>query len=536
MRSPRVIVVGAGIGGLTAAAELAARGFAVTVCEAANTVGGKIRQVTFDGHAGLDSGPTVFTMRWIFDDLFDALGTELDRHLKLTPLELLARHYWDGNGLEQAPLDLFASEDRTVDAISSFASRADGENYRAFARAARQTFDTLDTTFMRAARPNVAQLVLRIARERPSQVTSIHPFRTLWSQLIRHFEDPRLQQMFGRYATYCGSSPYLSPATLMLIAHAESRGVWLVEGGMKRLVDALADLARATGAEIRTNSPVATITARHGSVHGVTLADGERFEADAVIFNGDANALASGQLGEDCRDPKLAIHPAERSQSAITWSMIARPTGAQLAPHTVFFSQDYRSEFEATFFEQRAPAQPTVYIHAPDRPADGSSHASGAGHAPERIFALINAPADGDTRAWDGQRREAATRATMALLSRTGLELDVRDGQCVQTAPEDFEQLFPATGGALYGRASHGWQASFRRPGSRTRIKGLYLAGGSVHPGAGVPMAAMSGRLAAGAVFEDLTENSRVRRFSAGSVNATAPSKAPTEAAAAKSD
>ena len=507
MRSARVVVVGAGIGGLAAAVELAAGGCDVVVCEAAQDVGGKLRQIAFDGHAGIDCGPTVFTMRWIFEDLFAVAGHALDAHLKLERLDLLARHVWGGG---DQVLDLFADEARTVDAIAAFAGPGEGARYRTFSRAARDTFDTLDLTYMRATRPNVADLVFRIARSSPTRIASIHPFQTLARALTRQFDDPRLRQLFGRYATYCGSSPFLAPATLMLIAHAEARGVWLVEGGMKRVAVALSCLAQELGARVRTATPVSEIVTGGGGVTGVRLASGEFVEADRIVFNGDVNALASGLVGDDCRDPRLAIDARERSQSAVTWSMIGRCRGVPLAPHTVFFGPDYQSEFKATFDEGRTPRNPTVYIHAPDRAADGSPASSTPPAEGERLFALINAPADGDLVAWGAGRRAAATREAFGMLERSGLAVETGDGACVQTTPREFAERFPGTGGALYGRASHGWQASFRRPGSRTRVQGLYLAGGSAHPGAGVPMAAMSGRLAAAAVLGDLAKSRTV--------------------------
>lgn len=512
MQRPRVIVIGAGIGGLTGALELAHHEVDVCVFEACSEVGGKLRQVVFDGNPGIDSGPTVFTMRWVFDDLFDRLGLSLDDHLQLEPLHLLARHSWSAGG----QLDLFADEDDSADAIGKLSGADEAQRYRRFCSTARRVFDTLEPTFMCATRPNVGQLVARIAKRNFSGLTEIHPFRTLWNELGRHFRDPRLRQLFGRYSTYCGSSPFEAPGTLALIAHAEQRGVWLVRGGMRQVAIAFAELAKSRGAEIRCNTPVSEIIVEHGRATGVRLASGERMHADAVLFNGDVNALASGRLGAGAALSSLRIRDGQRSQSAVTWSMIASASGYDLAPHTVFFSDNYRAEFDDVFKHRRMPCSPTVYVHAPDRPAAGSPVQG----QPERIFCLVNAPATGDCGTpHPPQELDECQENMLRLLKRCGLSLHWQPHHMQRMAPSDFERLFPATGGALYGRACHGWRSSFQRPGSRTRLDGLYLAGGSVHPGPGVPMATLSGRLAASSLVTDF--RSRRRFVPAGTIGGT---------------
>ncbi len=498
MHSDRVLVVGAGVGGLVAALELAARGREVLLLERADGPGGKMRELCIDGR-GLDAGPTVFTMRWVFEELFAAVGTTLDAQLSLRPARTLARHAWAGDGSRPARFDLFADIEQSVQAIGEFAGAADARGYREFCARAQRIYQTLERPYLRASRPSPLSLAGRVGLRGLPGLARISPFGSLWSALGQHFRDPRLRQLFGRYATYCGSSPFLAPATLMLVAHVERDGVWLVDGGMHRVAEALASLALRHGASIRYGAHVERLIVRDGRAAGVRLAGGEALEGSAVVFNGDVAALAGGLLGEDLRRAVPPQPASRRSLSALTWNLVAPTRGFPLLRHNVFFGSDYRAEFEQLCAQRRWPAEPTVYVCAQDRDG-GTPLDPGAG---ERLLCLVNAPPTGDGPAFNPMELARCEELTFQMLSRCGLTVQRRPERIQRTTPTDFERLFPATGGALYGQASHGWRASFTRPGSRSRLPGLYLAGGSTHPGPGVPMAALSGRLAAASVLHD---------------------------------
>jgi 1-hydroxycarotenoid 3,4-desaturase len=495
INAERVVVVGAGMGGLAAAIDLARQGLDVTVCERAAVPGGKMREVDVAG-AEVAAGPTVFTMRWIFDELFTAAGASLDDYVDVVPADILARHAWREGGR----LDLFADVERSADAIGDFAGAKDAAGFRAFCHRSADIFATLKPSFIAAERPNPLSLVGRVGLTNLGAMFRTEPFKTMWTALGEHFEDPRLRQLFGRYATYVGSSPWLTPATLMLVAHVEQDGVWLVRGGICRVAEGLQRLAEDQGARFRFRAPVGEIRVENGRTTGVVLADGERIDADAVVFNGDVAALAAGLVGEGARRAGTAATPPQRSLSAITWCLKARTAGFPLVHHNVFFAEDYAREFEAVFRDRTVCDAPTVYVCAQDR---GEAAAGPVPEDGERLLVLVNAPADGDAHDFADLAPEVERRS-FELLERCGLAVERRDDAASRTTPHLFHQRFPASGGALYGRASHGSMASFKRAGARTRVPGLYAAGGSVHPGAGVPMATMSGRLAAARLVDDL--------------------------------
>ena len=489
------IVIGAGAGGLAAAISLACQGLAVTVLERAATPGGKMRRVNAGGQV-IDAGPTVLTMRWVFERLFENAGISLSSRVTLSPAALLARHAW---GPEER-LDLFADIDRSADAIAAFAGPREADGYRRFVADSAAMFATLRPSYIDAERPGPLTLMRRIGLSNLPAQLALKPWATMHGAISGYFRDPRLVQLFARYATYCGSNPWLAPATLMLVAHVEQDGVWVAKGGMHGLARAMERLARDLGVLFRYGADVEAIECGRDGVTGVRLAGGERLQADRVVFNGDISAVA--RLTSESDDAGIRPVPAtKRSLSALTFAVSARTDGFPLAHHTVFFSRDYAREFLALTRQRSMPDEPTVYICAQDRDDAGTLDKAGSA---ERLLFILNAPADGDTSPLTAKETSQCLDQSLSLIARAGLSLNRADMAVTPTTPQDFAQLFPGTGGALYGRASHGWTAAFRRPGARTRIPGLYLAGGSAHPGPGMPMAALSGMLAAESLIADL--------------------------------
>lgn len=483
------IVIGGGIGGLSAALRIAGGGGRVAVLERAPEAGGKMRVVRSGPHE-IDAGPTVLTMRPVFEALWAEAGLDFDSAVRTQPLEVLARHAW----MDGSSLDLFAESERSADAIAAFAGKREANAFRAFHRNAQSIYETVRAPFIEAQTPGIMAGLSNTGPRGLWQLMKIDWHRSLWRTLGSYFKDSRLRQLFARYATYYGSNPFSAPGTLSLIAAVEQAGVWRVEGGMIELARATVAAIERLGGEVHCNAEVAEIETDASGVNGVRCADGRRFKCKTVVFNGSPAALSTGLLGRGPQQAVSARRP-EPSLSAMTFCGVGQAKGFDLQWHNVFFSDDYEAEFRAIFGQGRIPTRPTTYICAQDR---GSLHEA---QVQERLFCLVNAPARGDERDFDEEIETCKTHM-MQLLSHCGLELTMEDS--VVTTPSQFASMFPQTSGALYGPATHGAAAAFARPGASTKIPGLYLVGGDAHPGAGVPMVTLGGRIAADQVFDHL--------------------------------
>ncbi|MFY8084559.1 MAG: phytoene desaturase family protein, partial [Rubrivivax sp.] len=407
----RVVVIGAGVGGLVSALLLACRGLDVTLVEAAPAPGGKMRQIVL-GDARIDAGPTVFTMRWVFDQILADAGSSVEEVLNLKPLTVLARHAWRGSDQR---LDLLADVQDSADAIGRFSGPDEARRYLAFCAEARAVYQQLEAPALRSPRPTLAGMIRELGPGGLKTLAALGPFATLWARLGKHFQDPRLRQLFGRYATYCGGSPWQAPATLMLIAHVEQSGVWALEGGMHALAQALSGLAGQRGARQIYGRRCERILVEQGRVAGVRLEGGEVLGCDAVVYNGDTNALARGLLGPEAVPAVPSTPRHARSLSAVTWAVHARTTGFPLVRHNVFFDDDYASEFDDIFGDRRLPQRGTVYVCAQDRD-DRATAPDGR----ERLLCLVNAPPDGDRRPFDAPETDPCLNRSLALMQHCG--------------------------------------------------------------------------------------------------------------------
>ncbi len=483
--SPKIVVIGAGIGGLAAALRLAHQGCDVTVLDMHSAPGGKMRTVASDA-GPVDAGPTVLTMRPVFEGLFTDVGETLGDHLTLEPLTTLARHYWD----DGAMLDLDADPAQSLANVTATFGAIAGHEFEAFSARAKRLFDAFDAPMMRTPEPDQWAITKAVLRQ-PGLIPAMAPHRTLAGLLRTSFNDPRLAQLFGRYATYVGGSPYASPAILALIWQAEAQGVWSVKGGMHQLAQTIAKLAQARGATFHYNTPATRITRQNGRINGVQTATGH-FPADMVLFNGDPRALETGLLGDGAKDAVQTQHTTPRSLSAFVHAFAAVPEGVALKHHTVFFGHDPKAEFKA-LAKGEMPTDATLYLCAQD-------HGAVAPDALQRFEIIMNGP----PVPRDPEKEKPPCQTQIFKRFRDfGLTFSPTQGPEALTTPQGFDALFPASLGSLYGRSPHGMMAAFKRPTARTPVPGLYLCGGGTHPGAGVPMATLSGAHAAAAIMTD---------------------------------
>ncbi|MEM7722647.1 MAG: 1-hydroxycarotenoid 3,4-desaturase CrtD [Pseudomonadota bacterium] len=489
-------MIGAGIGGLASALRLAHAGLDVTVLDMHEAPGGKMR--TRASETGpIDIGPTVMTMRPVFEALFAEIGERLSDHVKLTEDTILARHFWrDGS-----TLDLYRDHERNIEAVGQFAGPEEARNFGVFCAKAKRLFDAFEGPVMMAPTPSLPQLTGQVLRN-PGLIPALAPGRSLAESLAAQFKDKRLQQLFGRYATYVGGSPYLSPAVLGLIWQSEANGVWSVKGGMHALAKACHDLAVAKGVAFRFNCRAKRVDVVDSACRAVCIEGGDPLPAGIVVFNGDPKALVDGDLGTTTQTAVSKPGVTPRSLSAFVWGFAAEPSGVDLAHHNVFFCADSKQEFD-DLAAGRMPRDGTLYVCAQDR---GDTTPTG----PERFEIILNGPPGHPSRLED---QDTCRTRTFETLRKMGLSFSPTPEVTHLTTPKDFAEAFPGSDGSLYGRSPHGMMATFQRPTARTKLKGLYLAGGGAHPGAGIPMACLSGQHAAEAILSDLALTSTSRRM-----------------------
>jgi phytoene desaturase len=486
--SNSVIIIGAGLGGLAAAIRLATQGARVTVLEKNCSLGGKVNIHRAAGYS-FDTGASLLTMRHVLAELFSSAHRSLDDYLELVPLEPLCRYHWpDGTTLD-ASTDAFKTERE----IARIASPEDVAGFRAFLLDAQRKYEVASRTFLAHSLNDFPKLLRpRYARD----LAAISSLRTLDSHVRRYFRSPYLRQLFNRFATYNGSSPYRAPATFALIPYVEfGLGAWHVRGGMYELPKALVRLAEELGVVVRVEAEVEKILIEEKRARGVRLTSGETLTSDAVLSNADAVDTYRRLIDRQARRvyTNRRIEKLEPSCSGFVLLLGSMRRYAQLAHHNIFFSRDYPAEFHAIFDERRPALDPTIYVCASSR-TDASL--APAGH--ENLFVLVNAPATSTQTNWTTEAR-GYRDLIVRRLEENGLEglSAAIDYEHIIT-PEDFERTYHANRGSIYGISSNQRRNAFLRPPNKARdIESLYFAGGATHPGGGIPLVLLSGKMAA---------------------------------------
>jgi phytoene desaturase len=474
-----VVVIGAGVGGMAVAIRLAAAGRHVVIAERNEVTGGKLATVTAAG-ATFDAGPSLVTLPHLFDEVLALAGTSLAAEVDLVRLDPQFQYRWpDGSSLVVPD-----GADAAAAAFEAFAAGS-GAAWRRFDEVGRRIWDVSERTFLAGPMGGPRELLARMRS--PRDVLAIDPLRTLHGRAATTFEDPRLVQWAGRYATYSGSSPYRAPATLACIPHIEQRfGCWYPMGGLGAARDALERAARGLGVEVRTGCAVARVTTGADGVDGVELADGGRISAPVVVGDVDAEHLYGDLLGDERMLRR--VRRAPRSTGGLVVLAVVDGATPGLTHHGVWFSADDRAEF-AALQAGRMAEDPTIYACV-----SAATDAGRAAPGTENWFLLVNAP--------PGIRLDpvAEQRRVLAILARRGVDLRDRVVWSDVITPLDLAGRTGAVAGAIYGTSSDGRRAAFLRPGNVGARPGLFLVGGSSHPGGGLPLVLTGARIVAGLV------------------------------------
>lgn len=509
-----VVVIGAGIGGLAAAIRLAAQGKSVTLCEKNSRTGGKLNTWTVTHPFRpcgrpyhFDLGPGLLTLPLVFADLFAVAGADVRNHLQITRLNPVSKFIWP-DGTELALPDtsdsllknistVFPGDEDGVNALLRYGEkiwRLSGEFF--LTRSPEQALRG-DGAFNPFNALKMLTLPFRIGM-----------FRKYAARVDAHVRSPRLRDVFYQYAMYAGASPFRAPATLGVIPYVElGMGAWYVQGGMYRIAAALEALARSLGVNVRLDTPVRRVlvegTGEDRRAVGVETADGQVIRSDAVIVNADV-VYAYRHLIDAPHRPTFTnarLDTFEPGGSAFVLLLGVEGTYPQLAHHTKFMPNDYAAELRAIFDRGAVPDDPCIYVCAGTR-----SDPTRAPEGCESLFVLCSAPPLDGSIDWGIEGPKYRDRILHALEHRFGLtDLSKRIAVERMITPADMQLMYNANAGSIYGISSNGMKQAFLRPPNRDRdIRGLFFAGGATHPGGGLPLVALSGKIASELALEYL--------------------------------
>lgn len=476
----KVIIIGAGLGGLSSACMLSHAGHDVTVVERNKQPGGKMNQHIAAGFR-FDTGPSLLTMPQIIEELFSRCGASHFDYVKIKSVDPLCRYFYPDGTV----FNCYQDENKTIEEIRNFAPE-DIANYGRFLDHSQTLFEKTKDAFLENPLYDFEDLNTLDF----TNIFHIDAFRTVAHRVDSHFESPYLQQFFKRFATYNGSSPFQAPATLNVIPHIElSQGGYYLDGGIYQLVKALEHLAKENGTKFLYNRDVNAITVKNGSVTGVKT-DATELKAEVVLSNCDATETYQNLIPDSelpwYKQKKLAR--IEPSSSGFVLLLGTKKRFEQLGHHNIFFSKNYELEFDAIFNRKVMPDDPTIYvantsIHNPDHAIPGGAN----------LFILVNAPYL--TKHWNwNKKQQMYGDFVISELEARGLS-NLRDSIRYrhQITPAEFYRRYRSNKGSIYGTSSNGKMAAFFRPKNKARyVEGLYLTGGSTHPGGGIPLVVLS--------------------------------------------
>jgi phytoene desaturase len=494
----KIVVIGAGVGGMSAAIRLAKAGHQVSIYEASDRTGGKCR-TEWIGDYAFDTGPSLMTLPAVYRDLFLKTGKRIEHILKINPVDpAFDYHFADGTQITFPNLSI----NETCQAIDAAAGKLAGNQWHNLMQRAEHMWDVSRGPFVESELTSIAGLLKR--KNMLADLRVISPFTSLRKLTKKYTDNPYLTAIIDRYATYTGSDPRKVPAVLLTIAFIESSfGAWHIEGGLGQLSVALEERARLLGVEIHLNREVASITHSGDAATGIELHDGEIVLADAVVANADAHYVYNELLPTKLRATKPERKKLKKAEKSLAgFSLLlgldnSKISGAipELKHHTIYFPENYEREFDQIFTEKVPVDDPTIYICYPHDPAMLKSENK------ENWFVLINAPRHELSDGYDWSKNpEVYAKKIIAKLDALGLRVSERLEVMEFRTPFDLQNSVKAPGGSIYGTSSNSARAAFQRARNRSPLKNLYCVGGSAHPGGGLPLVGLSAEIVANAI------------------------------------
>lgn len=479
----RAIVIGSGVGGLAGAIRLQLKGYQVSVFESNEQPGGKLAQLQHGGFR-FDMGPSLFTMPELVDELFELAGMTPQSHFHYDRLKTVTRYFFADGRQFSAPDDpeAFIRE-------ASLQLEEPEANLRRYLDKCRRLYETTHHVFLRRSLHRATTYFRKETLRSVLRLHELDAFSSMAQANTRAFKSPYTQQLFNRYATYNGSNPYIAPATLNVISHLEhAMGAFYPRGGIYAISEALSNLARKLGVEFHFRTPVEKIQLKGKKVDGV-VAQETFHKAPLVLSNADITPTYQKLLGE------APLPFGQRVQSPSTSALIfywgVQGNYPQLDLHNILFSANYEKEFQTLFTQQRLPEDPTVYINITSKRTPGD-----APEGCENWYVMINAPSDSG-QDWEADIQACRQRILKKIKTLTGIDIEEKIRTEDVWSPPGIASRTSSHQGALYGSSSNNRFAAFlRHPNFSRRYPGLYFAGGSVHPGGGIPLCMLSAKIA----------------------------------------
>lgn len=475
-----VAIIGGGVAGLSAAVHAAARGASVDLYEAAPAVGGKLGRVVAEGYT-FDTGPSLLTLPWVWEELFRAAGTSLAAELPLVRLDPICRYRWPDGTTWDFASDLAV----TLDGLRRFAP-ADVPRFVEFLAMSGKRYEWGGPPYLAGPADGLVGLSRRImAVAPPTGALAVAPLGSVDAVARRHFADERLVQWVGRYATYVGGSPTRTPSPFSMMPYVEAAlGAYSPVGGMYAIAEALVRVGARLGVRHHLGRAVTGLERDGARVTAVRVGD-ERVAVDAVVSAIGWEETHTRLL------PDLPLDRRPRSLSGLVWSVGLGCALPELLHHNVFFSSDYPTEFRDLHQREPTWADPTVYVCVVNRSDPALAPPGG-----ENLFVMLNAPVDAG-QDWTALA-ERGWAQVRARLRAHGIQWGQEHERVrIVRSPRHIAEQTGCLGGAIYGETADSFRdALFRRPNRHPTVPNLAFAGGGVHPGGGVPLAALSGRLA----------------------------------------